>query len=738
MKKWLSLFLSLLLFSLPLFADAVEFEQGMELSTADSDVQTLARELIVTGSHVWQVVDTTLLCHDALTGAAVASLPLSSAFPGTLYRFSLLSSTQDTILLCAAFLNEPGDCSVRLLEFGLDEINRIELRSSRDCSDSLGFFYSPDSGILQVEMVSFNGGLLVTAIDEDFYCHLCWVAPDLSEITELTQLPFDMLTAVLPWSNQLLLAGDSLSSDSVLSLSTLSIPKGDLASLAEIPTGASASAQNFAWDPATNQLFFTLYNAAWRVSPREGQSPEPIAVFPEEPAAFGKGAIASGRYFFQSESGDLLSCDTRAVLPAAPLRIVNVTENTEVAEAAARFNAAQEDCFLFVETLAPETSLQQKLEILRQADGAVLSLSSPECRELLCEEYYVDFSVSPLLSEAVSEMALPVRRTLTRGESLLAFPVSLETPCLTLNLPAMEALTGLSPESLPRDWQGFLALLDSMAESSCFEAHPEYAISMPGISSGEFRQIMAIYLLRSVLLEASLQQDLSLVSETLPPLLKAFRSVNWTRLGLLEDPSESDVLDEEAVPVIGEEQFEITTAYRDPDTAFWPLSAATGRDSVIPQQITVLVLNQQSAHQDDLLHWADSLWDQSEASFRLSLCPQMKELVPNDEYQATVDDLQDMLGQYESWLAEITDPKEAEIIRSEADDLRNYLESYRTEAMWIVSEESLVAYRSQTFAPDPFAFWKSERDLETLDHWLAGDLSDEDLISWVRTLLSEP
>ena len=747
MRKLFSLFLTLVLLISVLPLPALT-EEEYPVSTSS---QTLGRELIVSGSCLWQVVDQTLRCTDFSSTNLPSELPLSSAtlpVSGELYRFNLLSSGQadNGVRLMAAFLSDEGSLSIQLLSFTRDPSGQIRFQSMQDWTEPLGAFYAPDGGCLQVEMTALDHEILLSALDEDFICHLCLFTPETGIVRELSQIPYSMLTAVLPRADQILLAGDSL--ESGLNLSVLSLTEEEISDLADYPLSTSATCQNFALDPSTDRLFFTLRNTVYRVSLQEGTAPEPIAVLHLIPAALGKGAIISGNYVTQTEAGDLLSCPLNATLSAIPLRILNTTENTDIEEITARFNAAQPEYFLSVETLSFEDSEDSEEDTdeedetpeqesakdrLTQADAVISSLSSPECQGLLYAGYSVDLSVSSLLQEALASMEPPVRRALEHQGTLIAFPISLEVPCLTLNLPALEALTGLTQENLPRDWQGFLSLLSALADQESFRSHPEYSVSISGLSPEDFSEILLFWMLRSVLLDASYSADSTVVDQTLPPLLNAFKTIHWQALIPEDIPTSED-----SIPIVEESLVEITTGYQDPDKMFWPLSAAAGRETVLPQQLTVLLLNAASPYQEILLRWVEYAWQQSDPAFRMSLCSSLTDPIPNEEYESTLAELEQILQEYEAMAKDSDDPDEVEAIRAETESLRDYLASYRAEAMWLVSAESLASYRSHTFAPDPIAFWESEDLLEVPESWLAGDISDEALLSWARSLLENP
>ena len=591
--------LLLLLLALPLLCAAEE-----PFLEADPGFQTLGREIIPLGSRLWHIADGELRSDEE----PAASKSLSpSAFGLTkdwaLWRFNLLPGGPQALRVCAAFLSQEGELSVRLAGFAPDQPGPLEALSVLDVTPALGVYYAPEGGFLQVDLAAFGEDLVVTALDEAFSCHLLLFSPASGARTALGELPYAMLTAVLPVEERLLLAGDSLESEGDLSLADLALPAGDLNPLGDIPLGASISPQNFAWYAASNQLFFTLRNAAWRVSLSNEALPEPIAIFSAEPAAFSRGAIADGRYVVLSEAGELLSCALDAALQAERLRIVNATENTSLEEISARYNAEHPDLFLSFTSLNESLSAPERERLLREADAVLLPLSSPEFQPLIAEDRWVDLAQSDALRQALEAMAPPLPQALQPGGVFSALPVESVTPCLTLNVSALSVLTGRAMDQPPRDWTVFLSLLSDLAAQDAFSGHPELAL-VPGFSTDDLRELLLIYLLRSVLLETSLHPQTD-PEALLSGLLQAFEAVAWDQLTPYPDA-------EDQIPLLGEEIFD--SAWQDPAVVFMPLAAVPGGESVIPMQLSVLLLSRDASHPEALLRWAEAAWSASQES----------------------------------------------------------------------------------------------------------------------------
>ncbi len=727
MRKVLCVFLSavLLLFSVPAgsSSEALTLPDGYE-------PQTLARELIASGGRIWQVADRTLLCRELPGGKVISSLPIlpGPLRPGRagsqLYRVNLLAGGEDSVRLCCAFLDPDGTVAVLLAEFRLDTGNRITAGSVQDLTAALGALYAPDAGCLQVEMIAAGDGLFLSAMDEEFNCHLITVSEDGREIRELGQLPYTRMTAALPYGDKLLLAGDSTDRITDVTLSLLSLSDGEIVPLGDLDAGATVTGQNYAYDPEGNRLFYTLRNTVYRAAPEDGNIPEAIAVLPEEPAAFGAGTVAGGRYFVQTEEGNLLSCDTRAELNAVPLRIADSTENTAAEETAAAFNAAHPDTFLAVERADPAAVAAGS----HNYDAAILPLSSPECQALLRRGYVADLSGSGLLAEAVRGMEAQLRDVLEKDGILSAFPVSQETSCMTVNVSALQALTGDPGTEIPRDWESLLGLFAALAESGS-PAGTEYSVADVGVTAEAFREAMLIRMLRCFAADAALNPDRADAEETLARLLDAFGKVDWKYLIPEEEP------ENETIPAFSEMLYEISTAYMEPGMAYMPLATLPGREPVIPRQVSVLLVNGASGHRQTLLQWAEELWKQSDLPFRMSLCPGMNEPAANPDYEGELAELEEILGAYEAWITEAGDDPEAEAVRQEAAELREYLAAYRAEARWIVSEESLADYRSRTFSADPCAFWDTDTGLEILEGYLAGEIPEAELAGYLLSLI---
>jgi len=733
MKRFLSLLLTLGLlawlpgfhclpgasFPSPLIA-AAQAEEGEEAA------QTLGREVVADASGVWQIVDQEIRCSDPVSGARLATLPIGELAVGLPFRFSLLSDG-DRVQLCLASMDTRGEMRVSLQALALTS-GGIQAVHRQDCTAELGEFYTPYGSCLQVDMISCDQGIALSVLDEQFDCHLLLFDPVSGDLKELGLLPFSVLTAICPMGTEWLLAGDSEEVDHALFLARLSPAEGDLGWTADLPVGIGASGFNYVFDPQSGFLYFTLVNAAWRVRPEAGAVPEPVAVFSGMPGEFAAGTLAGNRYCVQTEEGRLLSCDVSRGLTVPRLRVADATGSESVLTATGLFNASHPEVFLTVEVPDGGTA------VFSEYDAVILPLGS-ETRQALFESgNLLDLSGSTILSAAAAGMPESLRQALSREESLAAFPLAVSSPCLTLNTTGFQELTGR--ETIPQDWEGLLELLAELSKTGALTGQDTWSMTEAGLTAEDFRQVTLIWLLRTAVLEAQRDEaggvpKAEAFRERLTGLLHTWEGILWDQLGPSESPSEGS---EERTPLVSEQLFEISPMHMEEGTACWPLSLLPGSEPLLPWQASVLMIRADASHAQMLLSWAETLWEQTDILTKMSLTPGMDEPVENPDYEEAVAYYENRIRGDEQALA-FAQGEEAEMIEAELSQLRPFLEAYRENAFWRASAESIAAYRGLSLVPEECSFWETEDGAEKLSRYLAGEISAEELVIWLESLL---
>ncbi|MBQ3305253.1 MAG: hypothetical protein IJH03_12035, partial [Clostridia bacterium] len=449
MKKMLCLLLALLAGVIAVNIEPVALGDAMTERCPD---------MAVCGGLVWRVDDMTILCEDVEAGAIRATLPLSECLQPDekLLRVSVAAWTEDSILLVLYM----SDGAIRLLELCLAE-GAISVIKEYDASEQLGFLADDLAKWYEVNMIGCGRRLFIAALDDAYHFHFFSYTPDTEALVPLGERSLAAYTAAMPYDGDLLIAGPGEVDESLLELTRLSLDDGSTQLLGTVALDSALHAANFAWDGSEGLLYYSINNTVYALSPGSAEAPKAVGALDSAPAELRLGVVSGDRYAALSENGQLLSCDIHsAVTFTAQLRIANCVDDEIVVAAARDFGIDHPGCTASVADIPEETNLLSELKAHpSEYDAYVLDLRSDLYRSLGESGFIADLSGIDALVSATSDMTPRMAKALQMDGHLCAVPTAIGSYCQLLNVPAAQALTGLSPEALPTDWPGFLALL---------------------------------------------------------------------------------------------------------------------------------------------------------------------------------------------------------------------------------------------------------------------------------------
>lgn len=730
MKKSLCLLLAILLGIMTAAAAPVALGEAMNEKCPD---------MAVSGGLVWRIDGMAILCEDVEAGAIRATLPLSECLRSgeKLLRVSVTAWAEDSVLLALSLSNG----AIRLLELSLTD-GSIAVIKAYDASDQLGFLADNGTKWYEVNIIGCGRQLFIAALDDTCCFHFFSYEPDAGVLVPLGERSLEAYTAAMPYDGDLLIAGPCEADESLLELTRLSLDDGSTQLLDAIPLDSALRAANFAWNASEGLLYYSLNNTVYALAPGSAKAPKPVGRLDSTPAELRLGVVAGHRYAALSDSGQLLSCDIRgAVAFTTQLRIANLVEDETVVAAARDYGVINPGCTASVANVTEEADLLSELKAhLSKYDAFVLDLNSDLYRSLGESGFLADLSDIDMLTSAAGDMTPRMADALQMDGHLCAVPTAVGSYCQQLNVPAVQAMTGLSREALPTDWPGFLALLGQLADGGALTADDEYRLFDGDMPADELRDMILGSMLQDCLLWIEADGSaIDRLSQALLPALEAFSGIDWSRLSTA-DGRPSSFLQSGALDDIQSEQDNIgRTALLDsgmPDIVvapqaegmeYWPLSVQPGGERLISQVAFVLCVNSNSESLDAALSFAAHVWEKTDVETKMALCQSMNTPVANASYREDLDTMAQDVALLQQDIAAAQAAEERAYLQGQLADLQAYMEDYRKNGQWLASEASIACYRSLAdalvpIAPD-FGFDDAQADL--MFQFLDGVLTPE-------------
>lgn len=698
-------------------------------------------DLSVCDGLVWHIDGEAILCEDVEAGKVASSLPLSKLYDAgqQLKSVSLAYWTPDSVMLTLAVRDAEGDATLRLAELGLSD-GAVSIIKVHDPGDRLDFL--ADDTWYEVDTVGCGQALFIAALDADYLFHFYAFAPESGMLTPLGERGLDSTIATLPYGSDMLVVGPDPMDDGLLELARLSLADGAQTLLESVRLDSAVRASNFAWDDSRARLYYTVNNTVYTLVPGKGEAPEAVGTLSGMPAQLRLGALAGDRYVALGEQGQLLSCDIRT--PAqlqARLRIANIAGDEAVIEAARDFGVVHSGCSLSIADAVTEVELLPDVRArASDYDAFVLPLDSGLYLALREAGLMADLSGSAALSSAAADMTRRMAQAIQSEGRLLAMPMAAGNFCQALNVPAVQALTGLTPEAMPTDWPGFFALLEQLADSGALTAGGEYCLYDTEISGDALRNMIFGWMLQDCLLWARVDET---AIERLPgamlPAIEAFKRVDWSRLASTDGLTSSgqwgsasgglrfEQGSSERAALLSDGMLDIVVSPQSEGMQPWPLSVQPGGERLIGQVATVICVNPDSENTEAALAFVAHAWEKTEDAVKMALCQSMNTPIANDAYQADLGYMAQDVAMLKQDIAAAQSAAERNTLQAELAQLRAYMEDYRKNGQWIASEASISRYRGFADAlvpiPPDFDFNDAQYDLTV--QFLDGALTPE-------------
>ena len=661
---------------------------------------------------VWHIDDSgTILCEDIENRRGTCTLPLSELHEADehLTCVSIASWTEGSVMLTLGLRDAAGAPTLRLLELA-PTAEAIDVIKTLDATEQLGFLIDGDTPWYEVNTVGCQERLYIAALDADYRFHLYGYAPGSQAPLSLGECPLDSYIAALPYGDDMLIAGPNPMDDGLLELTCLCLDDGSTRPLDAVRVDSAVRASNFAWDESQQRLYYTVNNTVYALSPGSAEAPKPVGTLSAMPAQLRVGAVVGSRYIALAERGALLSCDVQAAAaPSVVLRVANIAGDEALIEATRSFGVAHPGCSVSIADAVDEAdALADAENHVSDCDVYVLTLRSRLYRAFLESGFVADLSASPALSSAAADMTGQMASAIQSEGRLCAMPMAVGNYCQSLNVPALQALTGRSREEIPTDWPGFLALLEQLADSGALSRDGDYRLYDADMPAEGLREMLLGWMLQDCRLWAEADDS---AAERLPqailPALEAFDRIDWSRLTATDDwdgalggsfSASSGLQFEQGngarEALLSDGMLDIAVTPQMEGMELWPLSVCPGGARLIGQVATAVCVNPYSANPEASLAFVAYTWENTDIETRMSLCQSMNAPTLNAAYSEDLAYMAEDAAALQQSIDAAQNDGERASLQDALDQLQAYMEDYRQNGRWLTTQESISRYRA--------------------------------------------
>ena len=729
------------------------FRPDSDTESDSADDSLFSTNIVVSGDYIWRIAESEIICANGDTKQDVAFFAADSLFDPENNRHlteelfgpdyaCLVARNENGVWLCATATDEEDHLRVMLFDLAFSD-NRIVISAMTEVTAVLSAFFDESKNWLEIDMIGCGTEqILIAALDQEYIFNLsCWHPLD-GILTTLESVSLLFYSAAIPYESNILLIGPSPDASNSLDLNLLDLSTGEQTSLDPVMIDSDpTSADNFVWYPAENLLCFTIGKTMYRVSPEDGKLPVPFAVTDKTPVLNRLGAAVGNWYAGYAADGSLFYGNLQTALSTSRIRITDASGNGNLPDLVSAFNGVQPNYNATVSVCDDENKISEYM--LNQSadyDIYVISTDTGLYDSLKSKGYYTDLAGNGTLRTAFADLPETIRALLSDDNRITAVPIGTDSNCLALNVSALQNLTGLSREDIPTDWPGFLNLLGELAENNTLADNPQYTVFESGYTAdGLKEEIFARIMSDCLLWQKRSNSSADSISPVLLPVLQKFDTIAWDQFGLPEDePEDLDwFMPNEQIPLLSVVQPEIAVMDMDRGVEYWPLSMNSTCDRLIPQAVSVMIVNPWSTQAEGALAFMEYAWDNLDILAKMSLCQSLNDPVENTAYDEDIAYLEQMSSVYRNSIANAETDEEAASLQLELDELEEFLNEYRANAVWLASEESIAEYRalSSQMALAVPEFWSADEEDAAVLQFLDGMITADQFVSqYVNTL----
>ena len=399
------------------------------------------------------------------------------------------------------------------------------------------------------------------------------------------------------------------------------------------------------------------------------------------------------------------------------------------------FTAAHGDIAVVIDrNYNPANVLQGMMNQDSTVDIYILDMASSQFNALFRRGYMAELDSSSRLTSLVDTMYPAVAEAVRRDGRLVCLPVSAYGYTLGINMKAFQKL-GYTEADLPRTWDDFFRLLDelpSRTEGSGVSPFMEW-YTVSDLKMMFFNTILSNY---QDYLNTGSEASYAFNTPLLQNVLDRMESVNYSALGIQEqqDDRSGGGFEWGSDTLLFETGVQLTMSSWTDD--YVPLLLSFGDEQATgTYHMYVAFINPYSRHINEAISFLEVLSSHTEVAAAYTFSPENNVPIRYPDYEEYVKSLQETLTTAREELAKTEDAEEQanwqETITMMEADLKNAEETY-----WQISPATIEAFQARApyLAPMSYDFnnlISSDEDnsfYESLQRFYEGQLTARDLL----------
>ena len=441
-----------------------------------------------------------------------------------------------------------------------------------------------------------------------------------------------------------------------------------------------------------------------------------------------KGIIHNNTYIYLHSGSIIIRELTEKTAQQIELRIMGTPDDEEVL---LKYQATHPDITIALDPRSDDFLGLQQAAISQDSDVDLFLLDSDDLyKKFINKEYEASLNNSSTLTEQSNHFYPWLRQAVYDGDTLAAWPISVDVEYWTVNTTAWNKL---ELGEYPTTWQEMLSLLSEWNDSEYALDHPELSFleSVDGYS-GIVNMVIRQYLLEYEKTGQLVDFNTPEFREVLQLLMKSGANIEETG---------------GSMPLIMTYPQYLGVGYNDSDIveSCLPPALTAGSERYIRATAQLLVVNRSSKHYEEALSFLEFMAEHTDTVMKYKMYDNLTEPVRPDEYKQEQEQLQEEITSLQEMLERTKEDSEEDLEQiQEQIQTRERVYDRNEKEYWIVSPQDLVVWlpiSSHVVMPLE-TIYPNDSSTETqsisslVDTFCSGEIAPDQFISMLNGIAS--
>lgn len=504
----------------------------------------------------------------------------------------------------------------------------------------------------------------------------------------------DRLTGAYPYKPGSVLVSTYSYSQQKLTgaISALDLNTGDLVAIAELALSTNPPI-GLAYNRSADTIYYILNGELFALTP--GQKPAAVSALPADGMNTQPALTPDGFYI----AADYSAIYRRNIDPNARAKKRLAVENTyanSMEEAYYAFTAKHPD----VEVIRKNQSQDIITAMLNRSsdmDIYALQVDSPQYKALMERGYMAPLTDALSCAKLVNGMYENLKKPLASEGAVVALPLRVSTHITYINTDVLAAM-GLSAADVPETIPEYFELIARLPD--ILEEHTDYMAFEPHYTESMLRSELFSTLMNSYMIYLNDAEDKRFNTPLMRDTLKAFESIDFTSMGLIEDRQGGMSFGFSYDPSML--LFSTHRAFSAEETSGYfttgsPLLLKLGEDTppALPTDMYVAFVNPYSENMELALEYMDFIAEHTDLLTLIHLSPENNRPVRIDSYEERLNDIQEELDSRRALMEKANDEEKA-VYSEGVKSFEAYLQEFMDVSGWLASENSIAYYKEHS------------------------------------------